>query len=162
MLGKVLRSADFKKLPGLFLLALSHPLFIIPTLKATRKTMEIAQREYGDAHKGNTKANAFRHALWNVLIAKACLNWKNNLEKVLRWTEKITEKHEKLAPNKPLARAMDLHNNHVGLKHCKDLILLEDKKIIDFLKEKAEKARKIEDLAQIKATGTQLVYLTES
>lgn len=160
MLIKVLRSTDFKQLPGLFWLALSHPLFIVPTLKATQKTMEIAQREYGNAHKGNTKANAFRHALWNVLITKACLKRKKNLEKVLRWTETITTKHEKLAPNQPLPRAMDLHNNQIGLAHCKDLVALDEKEIIDFLKKMAEKARKIKHLAEIENTDQDLVYLT--
>jgi len=160
MLIKVLRLTDFKQLPGLFWLAISHPLFVIPTLRATQKTMQIAQREYGNAHKGNTKANAFRHALWNVLIAKACLKWKNNLEKVLRWTETITTKHEKLAPNKPLPRAMDLHNNQVGLAHCKDLVALEEKEIIDLLKKMAEKARKIKHSAEIMNTDLELVYIT--
>ncbi len=160
MLGKVLRSTDFKQLPGLFWLALSHPLFVIPTLRATRKTMQIVQREFGNVHKGNTKANAFRHALWNVLIAKACLQWKNNLEKVMRWTETITTKHEKLAPNQPLPRAMDLHNNQVGLAHSIDLVALEEKEIIDFLKKMTEKARKIEHLAEIEKEDKDLVYLT--
>jgi hypothetical protein len=141
-------------------LAISHPLFIVPTLRATQKTMQIAQREYGNAHKGNTKANAFRHALWNVLIAKACLKWKNNLEKVLRWTETITTKHEKLAPNKPLAQAMDLHNNYIGIIHCKDLVALEDAEIVNFLKKMAEKAQKIERLAAITTADKNLVYLT--
>ncbi len=162
MLGKVLRSTDFKQLPGLFWLAISHPFFVIPTLRATQKTMQIAQREYGNAHKGNTKANAFRHALWNVLIAKACLKWKNNLEKVLRWTETITTRHEKLAPNKPLPRAMDLHNNHIGLENCKDLVELTEREIVDFLKKMAEKALKIEHLGEIKTAGKRLVYITES
>ena len=162
MLGKVLRSADFKQLPKLFWLALSHPLFIIPTLRATRKTMLIAQQEYGNAHKGNTRANAFRHALWNVLIAKECLKWKNNLEKVTLWTQKITTRHEELAPNKPLPRAMDLHNNKIGLAHGSKLIGLKDSEIVDFLKKMAEKAQKIEHQEQIENAHQHLVYLTES
>ncbi|MGB3773867.1 MAG: hypothetical protein WA951_01300 [Leeuwenhoekiella sp.] len=160
MLLKVLRSADFKQLPGLFWLALSHPLFIVPTLKASRKTMLIAQREYGDAHKGNTKANAFRHALWNVLIAKDCLQWRDNFEDVLIWTEKITAKHEKLAPNKLLPRAMDLHNNKIGLDHCKELVNKEETEIVEFLKKMAKKAQKIEQVAEIKNAAQNLVYIT--
>lgn len=160
MLGKILRSTDFKQLLGLFWLGLSHPFFVIPTLRATQKTMQIAQREYGNAHNGNTKANAFRHALWNVLITKACFKRKNKFEKVLRWTETVTTKHEKLAPNQPLHRAMDLHNNQLGLAHCKDLVALDENEIIDFLKKMAEKAQKIEHLAEIENADKNLVYLT--
>ncbi len=156
----VLRSADFKQLPGLFWIACSHPLFIIPTLKATRETMKIAQQEYGNAHKGNTPANAFRHALWNVLIAKHCLKRKQNFKKVLLWTEKITAKHEKLAPNKTLERAMDLHNNQIGLMHCSELVSQDNREIIAFLKNEAGRAKKVNQLAEIEKANKEMVYLS--
>ena len=73
-----------------------------------------ADKIYGKAHHRNTAANAFRHALWNFLVAKNCLGSNDNLTEVLSWTREITDFHEELFPNSQLARAMDLHNNRVG------------------------------------------------
>lgn len=160
-LVQVIKAISFKSLPSLVGLALYYPLFVIPTLQATRKTVKIAQREYGNAHKGNTKANAFRHALWNVLIAKHCLKWKNNKDKVVQWTEKITTKHEDLAPNPPLERAMDLHNNHMGQRWSEALLEVSEHIIIDKLKQHAENARKVSIVNEITNEQEQLVYIDE-
>lgn len=158
-LVQLIKSISFKSVPSLVGLALYYPLFVIPTLQATRKTMRIAQKEYGNAHKGNTKANAFRHALWNVLIAKYCLRWRNNDEKVIKWTKKITTKHEKLAPNPPLEHAMDLHNNKMGIHRFKGLKELQDHAIVIAIKKQAEKAIKVNSPEEVQEENTNLVYI---
>lgn len=160
-LKQVIKSISFKSIPSLVGLALYYPRFVIPTLNATRKTMKIAQKEYGNAHKGNTKANAFRHGLWNILITRNCLKWNDDFEKVLGWTEKITTKHEDLAPNPPLERAMDLHNNQVGRFLCKTLVEFQEAEIIAEVKKHAEKAIKIKDKTEIENHSTDLIYLNE-
>lgn len=85
-----------------------------PTWKATKMSISLADQYYGKSHHKNTAANAFRHAVWNSLIAKKCLKSAEQFEEILCWTKEITDMHEDLFPNDPLARAMDLHNNKVG------------------------------------------------
>lgn len=77
-------------------------------------SVSAADKIYGKEHQRNTPANAFRHALWNFLVAQNCFRSKEKMEDVLLWTKEITDLHEDLFPNGQLARAMDLHNNRVG------------------------------------------------
>jgi len=107
------------KLRQLFVLSktlLLNPVYILPTYSATKETLKICDEKFGNAHHKNNKANAFRHALWNFLIAEKCFRRNNSVEKSIFWTKKITDLHEELSPNKSLARTMDLHNNEVGRK----------------------------------------------
>lgn len=95
-------------------LVLTRPLFALPTLEATRRCMAICDERFGKKHRLNGPANAFRHALWNVLIALHCSRWSSKLEDLLDWTKRITDWHEDTFPNPASDRAMDLHNNRVG------------------------------------------------
>ena len=118
---QTLRRVNAKNLWKVALLALKNPLFIWPTLKATRETVNLSYHYYQRKHHENGPANAFRHALWNYLITKKCAKWSKNKEKVLRWAKDITDWHEHAFPNREFAKKMDLHNNAVGrqlyLKH---------------------------------------------
>lgn len=104
---------DFKQLWSLAGFCLRYPLYVIPTYTATRKTVKICDQKFGKAHHKNGRANAFRHALWNVIIIRRCKRW-SSIEKAASWAKRITDWHEDFSINEPLARAMDLHNNHVG------------------------------------------------
>lgn len=95
---------------------MAHFWFIWPTIKATNQAVTIATQHFGTSHHRNTPANAFRHALWNYLIASKCSNWSKNNAKIVTWTKKITELHELILPGNELANTMDLHNNAVGLE----------------------------------------------
>ena len=94
---------------------MAHFWFIWPTIKATNKAVAIATEHFGVSHHKNTPANAFRHAIWNYLIATTCSYWSKNDAKIVTWTKKITELHELILPGNELANVMDLHNNAVGL-----------------------------------------------
>ena len=113
-LGSILRSMDFKKLWSLFLLCIRFARFVIPTIKATRKTISICDELYQKAHHRNGPENAFRHALWNALIVQRSVARKLPKSRALAWAKTFTDWHEDFSPNAPLARAMDLHNNRVG------------------------------------------------
>ncbi len=91
----------------------SHPLFAFPTVWATIESIQLSEMNFGDNPGGNGLANAYRHAVWNVLTALYCSNIYS-VEKSLKWTEKITNLHEELFPNDEYNRLMDLHNNKVG------------------------------------------------
>jgi len=92
---------------------LSHPLFVFPTVWATIESIQLSEMNFGDDPNGSGPANAYRHAVWNILIALYCSKI-SSVEKSLLWTEKITNLHEELFPNDNYNRLMDLHNNKVG------------------------------------------------
>jgi hypothetical protein len=111
-----LKRVNSKSLLELMVLALKNPLFLYPTFLATASYMRISTMHYGREHYKNTPANAFRHALWNYLIAHNCSKWSSSQSNILQWTKTITDWHENAFANRELPRAMDFHNNEVGRK----------------------------------------------
>lgn len=87
---------------------------MIPTIRATQKTIAISDELYGDKHHQNGPENGFRHAIWNILIVQYCVERGRSLDASIAWAKLITDWHEDFSPNEPLARAMDLHNNQLG------------------------------------------------
>ena len=150
-----------KEIFSLAVLLLQHPLYIFPTLKATKQTLNICNIEYKDTHHLHGKGNAFRHALWNILIALYTSRIHKNEKKSVQWAERITDLHEELAPNKPLEKAMDLHNNAVGravFERLKNNTLNE---IVVEVKKRAEKGHVIRIVSDIEQYNKDLVYLAE-
>lgn len=160
-IGNLLKRLSFRQILKVAGVMLQNPLLIYPTLKATRRTMIICDLHYGKAHHKNGKANAFRHALWNILICQTTFRITKNKEKSVSWAQKITDLHEKLAPNKPLETAMDLHNNEIGRKHFLELTTSFEEEIITFLKNNTQKAKKVIDIKEILDHKDKLVYLLE-
>lgn len=136
---------------ALVLMCMRNPWWVLPTVKATRNCVAKCNLIYGKEHHRNTAANAFRHALWNFYIAKACYTGNGPVDKVLRWTEKFTNWHEDFSKNPPLARQMDLHNNRIGRILFKEKPQMPIEQVIDLLKSKAETSVKVSDLQQIEA-----------
>ena len=68
----VIKGVRFKQLHSVLLFFFKHPFFFISTVKATFDVLKISQREFPNTHGFHNKANAFRHALWNIFIAKQC------------------------------------------------------------------------------------------
>nr|WP_146106890.1 wnt family protein [Polaribacter porphyrae] len=114
---------------------------------ATLQTLKIAQKEFPNIHGNHNKANAFRHALWNILIAKKCRIFSDNLNKVVNWTTTFTDWHEDFVINDELPRLMDLHNNAVGRKL--------------FLAWKDEKTKTIAKLLKMELTNAKLIITKE-
>ncbi len=115
----MLKRARPAQLLELVTLCLSNARLIRPTYRATKTTVSLADAHFGITHRKNTPANAFRHGLWNWMIARECHESVGDMHKVLSWTERITDMHEKILPGSALANAMDLHNNAVGRSHFK-------------------------------------------
>ncbi|WP_109851107.1 hypothetical protein [Aquimarina sp. AU58] len=157
----LLKRLSFRQILKVTGIMFQNPLLVYPTLKATRRTMIICDLHYGKAHHKNGKANAFRHALWNILICHTTFRVTKNKEKSVSWAQKITDLHEKLAPNKPIETAMDLHNNEIGRKYFLDLTTYFEEEIITFLKENTQKAKKVTDSKEILDHKDKLVYLLE-
>ena len=140
---------------------LKNPLYAIPTVLASNRCMAIAQKEYGSSHHFSNPANAFRHALWVILIIRRCLKWKDDEEKAITWAKKFTDWHEDFSPNKALERAMDLHNNKVGVFFYKEIKNNTESEIISFLKQKASEALQIKTVDEVENFEYKLVYIEE-
>ncbi|WP_343487018.1 hypothetical protein [Allomuricauda sp. d1] len=156
---KILRRVSFLHFSKLLVLGLKNPVFIVPAMCATRKTVAKSYQLYGKKHHVNGTANAFRHALWNYTIAKACSKWSKNKERVLRWTEEITDWHENAFPNKKLAMLMDMHNNKVGRSLYEKHPDMELEAIVTKLKEMTEKSVLIHGESDLACHEDNLVHI---
>lgn len=140
---KSVKSIQVKYLYHLLLLGLKHPLYSYATLKATIQTFAICYQRFSNKHGGDNRENAFRHSLWNILIAKECTRFSGNIKANLDWTKKITDLHEELNPNALLPMKMDLKNNEIGRRWFTQLNHTRNEEIEDFLIQKLESAVKI-------------------
>ncbi len=157
---KNLSFKQFFLLTGTFM---KRPTYFSPTHRATLKTVQICDRFFKKAHHKNNVTNAFRHALWNVLIAKKCFAKNNSVEKSVEWAKIITDLHEKLAPNDELEMTMDLHNNEMGrtLFAEKQMENMEEESIIAVLKEKMETAVKVSSIDKLEENKSEFVYIED-
>lgn len=121
--------------------------------------MNIAQKEYGSRHHLSNQANAFRHAFWVILIIKKCLKWRTDKEKAKAWAKTFTDWHEDFSPNAALERAMDFHNNEMGIVFFEEIKNKKEAEIVSFLKRKASEAIKIESVEEVQNFKTKLVYI---
>lgn len=141
-------------------LLIRHPFFAFATLKATYNTYRISQKYFPDIHGKENRANAFRHSLWNILIAKEAKLFSKSLDDVVNWAKTITDLHEDLAPNKPLSRAMDLHNNAMGRKWFLDVHNKSEQEIVSIIMQNLNDAVKIETQASLHKIDN-LVFLMD-
>lgn len=111
---QLVRIPNWKHIKGAARFFTRHPLLFGSALIATSTCMAICNAHFGDAHHRNNRANAFRHALWNMLLLRNALKYVQHSEKAYNWAETLTNWHEEANPNPPLAKAMDLHNNRIG------------------------------------------------
>lgn len=149
---------NVRELAGICVVFLKRPFYLLPTYKATNKTVEISDRLYGDLHHDDNRTNAFRHALWNFLICKNCLLVARSPEKAAGWSKKITDLHERLAPNEELAKMMDLHNNRIG----REMFLKSPEEEIDIVpifQKMTMEAVKVLRVEQIEKEKDKLVFI---
>jgi len=140
---EIIKNLNFKQIGALFVWFLKHPFFMFAAFRATVNTLRIAQKEFPNIHGLHNKANAFRHAIWNIFIAKECLKFTKDVDKVLAWTKLITDWHEEFSPNEEMAKLMDLHNNAIGRNYFLNLIGSSKNEIIETVILKSELAIKI-------------------
>lgn len=161
MFWKTIKRLNFQELLSLTGITLGSPIRMFKTAQATKTCMQICNREFGQTHHLHNRANAIRHALWNILILKRIYSERSNMVSMLKWTEKITTWHEDFSVNLPLERAMDMHNNAVGRYMFSEMKFMSEKEIVEKLKQKAQLARQIVDVNDTKRYFGQLVYLTD-
>lgn len=83
----------------------SHPHHALSIKQSREEAYAETKKRFG--HNGrNDKSDAFRHCFWSAILARE-LGYQNAL--------KFTTAHESDPRNPPREKAMDLHNNSVGL-----------------------------------------------
>lgn len=142
-------------------LFLKHPLLIVPTLKATQQTFSVCNELYGNEHHKSNIANAFRHALWNLLICKKSQKNLKSKQKSVFWAQKVTTLYEKVTRNSALDEAMDLHNNAIGRLCFFKLLEENEAKMVEYLQKKTETAKKVSTIEEMLKLKLDLVYLEE-
>ncbi|AXT61671.1 hypothetical protein D1816_15350 [Aquimarina sp. AD10] len=158
----VVRQLNFWQFTTLAKMLLANPLLAYPTLKATKRALYICDIHYKKTHHKNGRANAFRHAIWSLLVCKETLKITKTEAKSMIWAQKITDLHEKLAPNAPLETAMDLHNNAMGIQFFSTLVNATEEEVILFLKNKTNCAIKVTSSIEIADYPNDLVYILEN
>lgn len=111
---RLLQIIEWRQLKGVARFFFRHPLLFSSAVLATTKCLAISHDLFGNTHHKDNKANAFRHALWNMLLVRYAMVFENDVKQAVRWARKLTDWHEDFSPNDPLARTMDLHNNRIG------------------------------------------------
>ncbi|MFC7356285.1 DUF6973 domain-containing protein [Jejudonia soesokkakensis] len=145
----------------LSVLFLKHPLLIIPTLRATKRTFQICDKLYGTSHHKRNRANAFRHAFWNALLCKYSMKMTKNKQKSVFWAQKVTDLYEKVTQNDKLDEAMDVHNNAIGRICFLNTLEENEAEIVEKLNKMAKNAQKIAKIEEIKENYSVLVYIEE-
>lgn len=100
------------------LLDLSYPRALFALYKASKRSHTYSEQEFppSDYDYADTKRDAYRHIMWNSLLAKYYFTlWSKG--KRLTFARKISDANEDpicLSKNNLAAKAMDLHNNYIG------------------------------------------------
>ena len=142
-------------------LFITHPLLILPTLGATKRTFELCNELFGNNHHKSNKANAFRHALWNILLCQKTLKRTKNNEKSVTFTKEVTSLYEKATKNENLDEAMDLHNNEIGRQLFLIYFNRKEPEIVQILQNLNRKAQKVEKIDDIRNHANLLVFISE-
>jgi hypothetical protein len=157
----ILKNLNWRQIKSLLLLFFKKPLFVYPTIKATILTYSISEKRYPKGHQKNGRANAFRHCLWNVLICFYCYKWNSKTKVVVSWAKLVTDWHEKFSPNRPLDKAMDLHNNRLG----RNLFLLRPNghktELIAIINDRTINAKIITSISKLDNYFDNLVYISD-
>lgn len=147
----------------MFRTLLSKPLLLIPTVWGTVESVLFSEINFLESHGGRGVANAFRHAAWNLLIAKNCMTFTSK-RKAVTWAKYITDLHEEVFPNEVFDNQMDLHNNRVGRDVFLDLMnqnIKSKKEMIQYLVEKCDTAVGLTDENLMVNYPDELVYFQE-
>ncbi|PQB05540.1 DUF6973 domain-containing protein [Aureitalea marina] len=161
MILGLIKQLSWKEILGLVGLCLRRPAYVLPTIKATKNCISLCDEFYGKTHHLDNRANAVRHVLWNLLIAKYCIQRRLKPLKVMDWTNTITDWHEQFSINPPLQQAMDLHNNAVGRNWLSELGHMTGNEIMHELILRALKAKKVGSEEEIPEEKNIIVYIED-
>ncbi len=91
---------------------IKHPLSALSLLSQREKAFSLTEEAMHVSDQFvNIKPDAFRHAAWNIVMAKYAVGRKNNR---LAWANDFSTAHEKGKKYIKYDAEMDLHNNKIG------------------------------------------------
>lgn len=160
-----------------------HPALVSPIKKATNKAKELTDSNFPKIIAYQNKADAFRHAIWNVLICKYIGEDKNEISDCTKRADDFTTKHETGA-TKPsgmtdtdweLDKQMDLHNNAQGRKYFESVAWIvkvglfkvkrvrapSEEEIVSGIKGKLNSAQKISTSNDTSKYPSNIVYIID-
>lgn len=108
---------------------LKHPFSACGLIKQKDKAFSLTEEYMGHATRVDEKSDAFRHAMWNIVMAKE--GWGLKKEK-MSWARDFATAHEEGVKYDGLASEMDLHNNRAGLRYYDEKASKKYKKILWF------------------------------
>ncbi len=141
----------------------SRPILLIPTIWGTIESFLFSEINFDESSSGRGVSNAFRHAAWNLLIAKNC-SFFTSETKAVAWAKYITNLHEEVFPNEPFDHEMDLHNNQIGREFYCEMLnrkIKTKKEMIAALMKKCDSAVGLKDADEIQKVKGELVYFEE-
>ena len=159
LLWNIIKEVCFRQLKSVLVFLFKHPIFMVSTIIATFNVVRVSQKEFPNTHGFHNKANAFRHALWNIFIANQCSLFSRKSHEVILWTKEFTDWHEDFSPNEELSRIMDLHNNYIGRELFLKTPKSTHKQWLILMKEQLHKAVQIVSVEDVVNYPSQLVYL---
>lgn len=90
---------------------LKHPFSAIGIINQKKLALDYTKKYMGDGPNGDNKKDAFRHAIWNIVMCKE--GWGKKNQK-LSWARDFATAYEKGENYTEFTSDMDLHNNKVG------------------------------------------------
>lgn len=90
---------------------LKHPFSAKSIINQRTLALNYTDKYMGNASNGDDKSDAFRHAIWNIVMCKE--GWGKKDEK-LAWANDFATAYEKGENYTEFTSDMDLHNNKVG------------------------------------------------
>jgi len=109
-LFKILKTLSANMTWKMFRALVSKPVLLIPTIWGTIESFLFSEINFDESSSGRGIPNAFRHACWNLLIAKNCAVVTSE-ENAIHLAKFTTDLHEECFVNDDFDRKMDLHNN---------------------------------------------------
>jgi len=114
-----------------FWFLVKRPTAAIQIHKAKGDAMEYADEYYPNMDRSLTKRDAFRHSMWNILIAKYYGGKKKSVSKGVSMARAFANLHEECNAEKGADdwdMEMDYHNNMVGRAYFESVAKIKTKK----------------------------------
>lgn len=105
-MGYVIRGMFTNLTPAEKLFLITHPTLVMTIHDLAEQALAEARRRFPGPGLYNGRGDAFRHCFWSALMTR---------EIGADDTRAYTTAHEDYSDNPPGERAMDLHNNGVGI-----------------------------------------------
>lgn len=139
---------------------LKHPFNAVKLNKAKEKAYNLTKEYMGSDTDTRNKVDAFRHAIFAIVLAKEASGTKH--EKI-KWSRDFCDAHEKGYKYTEYSSEMDCHNNEVGLRYYTNTAVRKFKQLLFFKIEKSPEEPSYTECCQyIKQKTESAVFIDEN